>query len=120
MKNIGFIGLGIMGKPMAGNLLKAGYKLVVYDIISERIQEAVVAGAEAASSPKDVAARTEIIITMLPNSPQVKEVVLGKEGVIEGAKPGSIIIDMSSIAPIVAKEIAEKTCEKDIYVGCSS
>ena len=103
---IGFIGLGIMGKPMAKNLLKAGYELVVYDIIRSAIEEVVAAGATAAGSPKEVASQVSTVITMLPNSPQVKEVVLGADGVLEGLNPGGIIIDMSSIAPLAAKEVA--------------
>ncbi len=113
-KKIGFIGLGIMGKPMSKNLLKAGYELVVYDIVPELVQELVDAGAVAGTSPKDVASKTDVIITMLPNSPQVKEVALGENGIIEGAKPGTIMIDMSSIAPLAAREIAEKLAQKDI------
>jgi 2-hydroxy-3-oxopropionate reductase len=103
---IGFIGLGIMGKPMARNLLKAGYKLVVFDVVPAPLQEVVAAGAEKGLSPADVAAKTDIVITMLPNSPHVKEVVLGKNGVIEGAKKGCLVVDMSSIAPLAAKEVA--------------
>jgi 2-hydroxy-3-oxopropionate reductase len=112
--NIGFIGLGIMGKPMAKNLLKAGHKLVVYDIVDAPVKELVQAGATAGSSPKDVASRSDLIITMLPNSPQVKTAVLGKNGVIEGAKPGSMLIDMSSIAPIVSREVAVALAGKGI------
>ncbi len=112
MKKIGFIGLGIMGKPMAMNLLKAGYALTVYDIVPERIKELVATGAKAAASSKDVAKQSEIVITMLPNSPHVKEAVLGSGGVLEGAKPGTILIDMSSIAPLASKEIAEKAAKK--------
>ncbi|HEV2324436.1 MAG TPA: 2-hydroxy-3-oxopropionate reductase [Terracidiphilus sp.] len=104
--DIGFIGLGIMGKPMAKNLLKAGHKLVVYDILEAPAKELVQAGAAAGSSPKDVAARNKLIITMLPNSPHVKQAVLGKDGVIEGAKPGSVLVDMSSIAPLASREVA--------------
>lgn len=111
---IGFIGLGIMGRPMAKNLMKAGYELVVYDINKEPVRELVSLGAEEGFSPKDVAERTDIIITMLPDSPQVKEVILGENGVLEGAKKGSIIVDMSSIAPAVSKEIAMKAEEKGI------
>jgi 2-hydroxy-3-oxopropionate reductase len=114
MKKIGFIGLGIMGKPMSKNLLRAGYPLLIYDIVPAALDEIVRAGAEKATSPKDVAARTDVIITMLPNSPHVKEVVLGKNGIIEGARPGSILIDMSSIAPLVSREIAAKLAEKKI------
>ncbi|MGD0682857.1 MAG: 2-hydroxy-3-oxopropionate reductase [Terracidiphilus sp.] len=111
---IGFIGLGIMGKPMAKNLLKAGHKLVVYDIVTPHVSELVEAGATAGSSPKDVASQCELIITMLPNSPHVKAAVLGKNGVIEGAKPGSILIDMSSIAPLVSREVAAELAGKGI------
>lgn len=114
MKKIGFIGLGIMGKPMSKNLLKAGYELVVYDINAGSVQEVVEAGAAAGTSPQDVAAKAEVIITMLPNSPQVKEVILGTNGVLEGAKKGSLVIDMSSIAPLVSREVSEKLEEKGI------
>ena len=111
---IGFIGLGIMGKPMAKNLLKAGYNLVVYDINTEAVQEVVVAGATIGTSAKDVAAQCEIILTMLPNSPHVKAAILGVNGVLEGAKPGSIIVDMSSIAPGASQEVAAKAAEQGI------
>ena len=114
MKKIGFIGLGIMGKHMSKNLLKAGYPLVVYDIVAEAVDEAVKAGAEKGTSPKDVAAKTDAIITMLPNSPHVKEVVLGKDGIIETMRPGSILIDMSSIAPLVSREVAAALAAKKI------
>jgi len=114
MKKIGFIGLGIMGKPMAMNLLKAGYSLTVYDIVPEKIKEVVGAGAGAGSSNKDVAQKSEIIITMLPNSPEVKDAVLGADGVLDGAKAGTILIDMSSIAPLASQEVASKANEKGI------
>jgi len=116
MKKIGFIGLGIMGKPMAKNLLKAGYHLTVYDIVPDKAEDVVEAGAKASSSSKDVAEKSEIVITMLPNSPEVKEAVLGKNGVLEGATPGTILIDMSSIAPLVSKEVAERAKEKGVVV----
>ncbi|MDF2499592.1 MAG: 2-hydroxy-3-oxopropionate reductase [Anaerosporomusa subterranea] len=108
MMKIGFIGLGIMGKPMSKNLLKAGYDLVVLDKNQSAVAEVVAAGAKSAATPKAVAEQTDIIITMLPNSPHVKEVVLGNEGVIEGAKVGAVVIDMSSIAPLVSREVAAK------------
>jgi len=114
MSKIGFIGLGIMGKPMSKNLLKAGYQLIVYDIVKEAVEEVVVAGAEAASSPREVAERCDKFINMLPNSPHVKEVVLGHDGIIEGARPNSILVDMSSIDPIVTREIAARLKEKGI------
>lgn len=108
---IGFIGLGIMGKPMAKNLLKAGYQLIVFDIVKENVDCLVACGAVAAGSPKEVAEQCTYIITMLPNSPHVKAVVLGEKGVLEGAKAGSLLIDMSSIAPAASQEIAAE-CEK--------
>jgi 2-hydroxy-3-oxopropionate reductase len=104
---IGFIGLGIMGKPMAKNLLKAGYNLIVLDLNKKVVEELTNLGAETAETPAEVASKTKTIITMLPNSPEVQEVVLGKNGVIEGATRGSVLIDMSSIAPLASREIAE-------------
>lgn len=88
MAKIGFIGLGVMGKPMSKNLLKAGYQLVVFNRSKTAVDELVAAGAEASEGPKALAEQVDIIITMLPDSPQVKEVVLGEGGVIEGAKKG--------------------------------
>jgi 2-hydroxy-3-oxopropionate reductase len=111
MQKIGFVGLGIMGKPMAKNLLKAGYSLTVYDVVPEGVKEVVAAGAKEGKSSKDVASQSDVVITMLPNSPHVKEAVLGKGGVLEGAKAGLILVDMSSIAPLASQEIA-KACEK--------
>ena len=106
---LGFIGLGIMGKPMARNLLKAGHEVVGFDIVAENVANMAAAGARAAVSSKAVAEQCPIVITMLPNSPHVKEAVLGPGGVLEGAKPGTILIDMSSIAPLASQEIA-KAC----------
>lgn len=111
---IGFIGLGIMGKPMSKNLLKAGYSLTVLDRNTAVLDELLSAGASMAATPKALAAECDIIITMLPNSPHVKEVVLGENGVIEGAKPGTVLIDMSSIAPLVSREISEALAEKQV------
>lgn len=111
---IGFIGLGIMGKPMAKNLLKAGYQLVVYDLNATAIKELVNSGASEGKSPSDVASQCEIIITMLPNSPEVIDVALGDNGIIHGAKSGSVFIDMSSIAPLVSKEISEKLLQQGV------
>lgn len=103
---IGFIGLGIMGKPMSKNLIKAKYELIVMDKNAEVTKELGSLGAAIAGSPAEVAKEVDVIITMLPNSPHVKEVVLGKNGIIEGGKPGLTIIDMSSISPIVSRELA--------------
>ncbi|MCB5301835.1 2-hydroxy-3-oxopropionate reductase [Yersinia bercovieri] len=111
---IGFIGLGIMGKPMSKNLLKAGYSLIVLDRNAAALDELLSAGATAAATPKALAAECDIIITMLPNSPHVKEVVLGENGVIEGARPGAVLIDMSSIAPLASREISEALAVKQV------
>ena len=113
-KKIGFIGLGIMGKPMSKNLLKAGYDLTVCDLDAAAVSEIVALGAKSAAMPKDVAAQTDIIITMLPNSPQVKTVALGAGGLIEGARAGAIVIDMSSIAPLAAREVAQALAAKGV------
>lgn len=109
---IGFIGLGIMGKPMSKNLIKAGYKLIVTDHNKETAEELRKLGAEVLSCNKEIAENSDIIITMLPNSPQVFDVVLGVNGVIEGAHEGLILIDMSSIAPLASREISAKLLEK--------
>ena len=114
MKKIGFVGLGIMGKPMAKNLLKAGYELVVFDINQEAVAEVVAAGAVKAVNAKEVAAQSEAVITMLPNSPHVKAAVLGENGVLAGAKPGLILIDMSSIAPLAAQEVAAAVAKQGV------
>lgn len=108
---LGFIGLGIMGKPMVRNLLKAGHEVVVFDIMQENVAAVVADGAKAGTSAKDVAAQCRTIITMLPNSPHVKAVVCGENGILEGAEEGDILIDMSSIAPLVSQEIGAE-CEK--------
>lgn len=113
-KKIGFIGLGIMGKPMVRNLLKAGYPVIAYDVNAAVVDEMAKNGAEKGTSSKDVAQKSEVIITMLPNSPHVKAVVLGENGVIEGIKPGSIYIDMSSISPIVSREVEAELAKKNI------
>ncbi len=106
---IGFIGLGIMGKPMVRNLIKAGHELVVFDVIKENVDISVKDGAKALASSKAVAQECTTIITMLPNSPHVKAVICGENGVLEGAKAGTIIVDMSSIAPLASQEV-EKAC----------
>lgn len=115
-KKIGFIGLGIMGKPMSKNLLKAGYDLTVCDINAAAVAEVVALGAKSAATPKEVAAQTDIVITMLPNSPQVKTVALAAGGIVEGARPGTIVVDMSSIAPQAAQEVARALAEKDVQM----
>jgi 2-hydroxy-3-oxopropionate reductase len=111
---IGFIGLGIMGKPMARNLLKAGYSLVVYDVASAPVAELTAAGAEAGESSSDTARRVEMVITMLPDGPDVEKAVLGPGGVLEGARPGSMVVDMSSISPTVSQKVAAACSEKGV------
>ncbi len=110
LSTIGFIGLGIMGKPMARNLLKAGYKLVVHSLHPASVAALVEAGAEQGESSRDVAARTEAVITMLPDGPEVEQVILGPCGVLEGAARGCLVIDMSSISPLVSQKVAA-ACE---------
>ena len=114
MKKLGFIGVGIMGKPMAKNLIDAGYDLIAYDINEEALNEVVEYGAERGTSPKNVAENSDIIITMLPNSPHVKKAILGEHGVIEGVRQGQIVMDMSSIAPLVSQEVAEELKKKGV------
>lgn len=111
---IGFIGLGIMGKPMAKNLIRAGHELVVYDIDPKGVEELVKAGASTAGSSKEIAESCMTMITMLPNSPHVKAAVCGENGVLEGAKLGAVLIDMSSIAPTASQEIEKACAEKGV------
>ena len=111
--NIGFIGVGIMGRPMAKNLIKAGYSLTVYDKFAP-LGDLVALSAKAASSNKEVAANSDIVITMLPNSLNVKQAILGEDGVSEGARPGTIVVDMSSIDPDAAQEISATLKAKNV------
>lgn len=111
---IGFIGLGIMGKPMAKNLLKAGHDVVVYDIMPENAESVVKAGAVLAASSKAVAEQCRLIITMLPNGPDVLAACRGENGILAGVQPGSILIDMSSVAPGVSQEIERACKERDV------
>ena len=113
---IGFIGLGIMGKPMAKNLLKAGYELKVHDLVTAAVEELVLAGAVKAQSSAAAARGSDLIITMLPNSPHVKAAVLGENGVLEGLTPGSILVDMSSINPIASREICLEIEKKGCFM----
>lgn len=111
---VGFIGLGIMGRPMAANLIKAGHELVVHNRTKSKASGLVEQGALWADSPAEVAAKCDVIITMLPNSPNVKDVCLGAGGIIETAAEGSIIIDMSSIDPVTTKEVGAALAAKGI------
>src|SRR5215212_3385865 len=105
-ERVGFIGLGIMGKPMAENLIEAGYDLVVYNRTREKAEE--LDGATVAESPKEVAEQSDVIITMLPDSPQVEEILAGEGGVLEGVRDGALIVDMSTISPVVTEELSER------------
>ena len=111
---IGFIGLGVMGKPMAKNLVRKGYSLIVFDIKPEPVAELVEMGAKSGCSPADVASKSDIVITMLPNSPHVVSVISGKDGVLEGLAAGKLIIDMSSISPVISRKMAALAAEKGI------
>lgn len=111
---VGFIGLGIMGKPMSKNLIKSGHELVVNNRSKNKADELVAMGATWADTPADVAKQCQIIITMLPNSPQVRQVCLGENGVMEAAASGSIVIDMSSIDPVESKAIGAELAKKGV------
>src|ERR687886_1609190 len=111
-ENVGFIGLGIMGKPMAQNLMDAGYGLTVYNRSPEKAEELGKEGASVAANPTEVAEKSDIIVTMLPDSPDVRNVVVGEKGVLEGLWEGSLLVDMSTISPVVTEELAEKVKER--------
>ncbi len=114
MSEIGFVGLGIMGKPMSRNLMKAGHSVTVFDVVAAAVDEVVGAGAARGESAADVASRSDIVITMLPDGPQVEEAVLGPAGVLEGSRAGTIIVDMSSISPLVAQKVGAACTEKGV------
>jgi 2-hydroxy-3-oxopropionate reductase len=109
---IGFIGLGIMGKPMAANLLKAGHRLLVSNHNRAAADELAALGAATADTPREIASRVDLVITMLPNSPQVRDVALGTDGIVEAARPDLVLVDMSSIAPFAAREIHDVLAAK--------
>ncbi len=111
-ERVGFVGLGIMGKPMAKNLMQAGYELVVHNRSPEKAEELAGEGATAAESPKEVAGQSDIIITMLPDSPDVREALDGEGGVLEGIREGALVVDMSTISPVVTGELAAAVREK--------
>ena len=111
---IGFIGLGIMGRPMAKNLIKAGHELFVDEHQEETTAELVAAGARRGGRPDEIAAQVDLVITMLPNSPDVREVALGADGIVNGAHRGLVYVDMSSIAPLVSREVAGTLADKGI------
>ena len=111
-ERVGFIGLGIMGGPMARNLMEAGYELTVHNRSPEKAEELGEAGATVAATPGEAAENSDVVITMLPDSPQVREVVAGEEGVLEGITRGSLVVDMSTISPVVTEELAEAVKQK--------
>ena len=111
-KKVGFVGLGMMGNPMSKNLLKAGFDLTVWNRTESKMKEIVEQGAKAGTSPKDVAQKSQVIITMLTGSSEVEQVVLGKNGVIEGLTAGSVLIDMSTISPAMSKAVAFQVAGK--------
>lgn len=113
-KRIGFIGLGVMGKPMSLNLLKAGYPLMVHDILPDPVRALTQAGAMEGASPSDIALKSDVVFTMLPDSPHVEEVILGKNGILEGAREGCIVVDMSSISPLVTVKLSGALAAKGI------
>ena len=114
MATVGFVGLGIMGRPMIRNLLKAGHTVIAYGRNPKRLDACVADGAERGASNRDVGLRASIIFTMLPDGPQVEEVVLGEDGILAGCRPGSLIVDMSSINPLVSQRIASACAAKSV------
>ena len=115
MKRIGFVGLGIMGKPMVRNLLKAGFSVTVYDIVADAVKALVAEGATGASSAKEVATDQDVVITMVPSGPIVRSLLNGDDGILAGVKAGTVIVDMSSVTPVESKEFAELAAAK----GCA-
>jgi 2-hydroxy-3-oxopropionate reductase len=115
VKRVGFIGLGLMGKPMARNLMRAGYPLTIHNRSRGAVDELAAEGATPATSPKEVAEQVDVVITCLPDSPDVEQVTLGSNGITEGGRSGLTVIDMSTIAPGVAMHIADELAERDIH-----
>lgn len=115
-ERVGFIGLGIMGRGMSHNLLKAGFDVLVWNRTAARMDELVAAGAKSATSPKDLAAWCDIIIVCVSDTPDVQQVVAGEDGVIQSARAGSLVIDMSTISPHVTRELAAKLAEKGVHM----
>ena len=113
-EKIGFIGLGAMGSPMSQNLLKNGYSLIVFDLIKERVNTMVDLGASKATSPKEVAEQSDVIITIVQSSPQVRQAILGESGVIEGVREGQIVMDMSTIDPMTTRSVAKKLSARGV------
>ena len=115
-KTIGFIGLGLMGKPMAKNLIKAGHRLIVHNRSRAAVDELAAEGAAAAFSPKEVAASAEVVITMLPEDSDVETVVAGDQGVIKSIRPNGVLVDMSTISPTTARRLAETLADRGVHM----
>jgi 2-hydroxy-3-oxopropionate reductase len=113
-QTVGFIGLGIMGRPMAKNLLKAGYPLVVHSRSPGPVQELIAAGAGSAASPREVASQVDVLVTMLPNSPDVELVALGKDGIVDGPRRGLLFLEMSTISPLVSQKVGKALADKGV------
>ncbi len=115
-QTIGFIGLGIMGRPMARNVLAAGFALVVYDLMSEPVTELAKLGATAANSPAEVATASDVVLLCLPDSPDVEAAMTGRQGLLAGARSGQIVVDMSTISPVTARALAEKAAAQGVIL----
>ncbi len=115
-KRVGFVGLGIMGKPMALNLIKGGFEVIVYNRTASKAEQMVSKGAKKANSPREVAEEATVVITIVSDTPDVESVILGKNGVIEGIKPDSVVIDMSTISPEATRRIAARLREKGAHM----
>jgi 2-hydroxy-3-oxopropionate reductase len=113
-ERVGFVGLGIMGTPMARNLIEAGFELVLYNRTREKAEALAERGAEIAASPREAAAKSDVTITMLPGPPEVEELVAGEGGLLEGARDGSLLVDMSTSSPVLARELARRAGERGI------
>jgi 3-hydroxyisobutyrate dehydrogenase len=115
-KDVGFIGLGTMGMPMARNLMKAGFHVTAYNRTLSKVESISKEGATAAASPKELASKCKVIITIVSDTPDVENVVLGEDGVIEGIKPGSVLIDMSTISPEATRRMAVRLAQRGCHM----
>ena len=113
-EKLGFVGLGLMGRPMVHNLMQAGYDLVVHNRSRGKVEELAAEGAEAAESPREAAENSDIVFTMLPGPPEVREVVAGEDGLLQGAGEGSLLVDMSTSSPVLARELAQIAREQGV------
>jgi 2-hydroxy-3-oxopropionate reductase len=113
-EQVGFVGLGIMGRPMARNLVRAGHELVVYNRSRSKVEDLISEGAKAADSPRETAECSDIVFTMLPGPPEVREVVAGENGLLQGARKGSLLVDMSTSSPILARELVQSAYEREV------